>query len=168
MVGIIAVPAMAKPNVAFNTGLAIDGIPLLGSLDAGYKFVTRGTDALFDATLVDPTAYPALSDSDDMYPFCLNTNPAEKAKLSAYFEAKGWPEAALAQIAKEIDGTAPFFYLTAVDGVYTLVDGFMYAMFGAQVPLRINDDYPAGLYTYKGTLTNADGDFDLQVKLKVY
>ena len=166
MVGIIAVPAMAKPNVAFNTGLAIAGIPLSGSLDAGYKFVTGGTDVLLDATLVNPTAAPALTDG--LYPFFLNTNPAEKAKLSAYFAAKGWPQEYLDQIAAEIDGTAAFFYLKAADGVYTLVDGFMYAVFGAQVTLRINDDYPAGLYTYKGTLTNADGDFDLQVKLKVY
>jgi hypothetical protein len=72
-----------------------------------------------------------------------------------------------AQIAAEIDGTAPFFYLKAADGAYTLVDGFVYAMSGAEVFLRINNDYPAGLYTYKGTLTNADGDFDLQVKLLV-
>ena len=169
MVGIIAVPAMAKPNVAFNTGLAIAGIPLSGSLDAGYKFVTGGTDVPpLDATLLSPKAAPALS--DDMYPFYLNTNPAEKAKLSAYFAAKGWPQEYLDQIAAEIDGTAAFFYLKAADGVYTLVDGFMYAISGktVEVTLRINNDYPAGLYTYKGTLTNADGDFDLQVKLKVY
>jgi hypothetical protein len=166
MVGLIVAPVMAKPNVAFNTGLAIDGETLLGSLDAGYKFVTRGTDALFDATLVYSSASQPLSNG--RYPFYLNTNPAEKAKLTAYFEAKGWPQGYLDQIAAEIDGTKPFFYLKAVDGVYTLVDGFMYAMFGAQVPLRINDDYPAGLYTYKGTLTNEDGNFDLKVKLKVY
>ena len=166
MVGIIAVPAMAKPNVAFNTGLAIAGIPLSGSLDAGYKFVTGGTDVLLDATLDNTTASPVLSNGT--YPFFLNTNPAEKAKLTAYFAAKGWPEEYLAQITAEIDGTAAFFYLKAADGDYTLVDGFMYAMFGAQVTLRINNDYPAGLYTYKGTLTNEDGNFDLKVKLKVY
>lgn len=168
MVGLIVAPVMAKPNVAFNTGLAIAGDPLLGSLDAGYKFVTGGTPELLDATLVNPTANPALSDG--MYPFYLNTNPAEKAKLSAYFAAKGWPQEYLDQIAAEIDGTAAFFYLKAADGDYTLVDGFVYAMSGktVEVTLRINNDYPAGLYTYKGTLTNADGDFDLQVKLKVY
>ena len=168
MVGIIAVPAMAKPNVAFNTGLKIAGNPLLESLDAGYKFVTRGTDALFDATLVYSSASQPLSNG--RYPFYLNTNPAEKAKLTAYFEAKGWPQEYLAQIAREIDGTDPFFYLKAADGDYTLVDGFVYAMSGktVEVTLRINNDYPAGLYTYKGTLTNADGDFDLKVKLKVY
>jgi hypothetical protein len=168
LVGLVAAPAMAKPNVAFNTGLAIDGKELKGSLDAGYKFVTGGTNALFNATLVIPTASPALTDG--MYPFYLNTNPAEKAKLMAYFGTKGWPQAYLDQIATEIDGTAPFFYLDAADGAYTLVDGFVYALSGntTKVTLRINDDYPAGLYTYKGTLANADGNFDLQVKLKVY
>jgi hypothetical protein len=166
LVALMAAPAMAKPNVAFNTGLAIDGNELKGSLDAGYKFVTGGTDDLLDATLVNPTATPALSDG--MYPFYLNTNPAEKAKLMAYFEAKSWPSAYLEQIEAEIDGTAPFFYLKAAGGTYTLVDGFVYALTGNKVTLRINDDYPAGLYTYRGTLTNADGDFGLQVKLKVY
>ena len=169
IVSVMAVPAMAKPNVAFNTGLAIDGKDLLGSLDAGYKFVTGGTDALLDATLVNPTATPALANG--MYPFFLNTNPAEKAKLTAYFADKtGWPQAYLDQITAEIDGTAPFFYLNAAGGVYTLVDGFVWGVSSGTVvtTLRINDDYPAGLYTYRGTLTNADGNFNVQVKLKVY
>ena len=169
LVGLMVAPVMAKPNIAFNTGLAIDDNELKGSLDAGYKFVTEGIDELLDATLVDPTATPTLTTG--MYPFYLNTNPAEKAKLMAYFEAKGWPEAYLAQIEAQIDGTAPFFYLKAAGGTYTLVDGFVYAISGGttEVTLRVNNDYPAGLYTYKGTLTNADGDdFNVQVKLKVY
>ena len=168
LIGLVAAPAMAKPNVAFNTGLAIDGNELKGSLDAGYKFVTEGIDELLDATLVNPTATPALTDG--MYPFYLNTNPAEKAKLMAYFTAKGWDQAYLDQIEAQIDGTAPFFYLEAASGTYTLVDGFVYAISleTVKVTLRINNDYPAGLYTYRGTLTNADGDFNLQVKLKVY
>jgi len=167
LVALVALPVMAKPNVAFNTGLAIAGNELKGSLDAGYKFVTGGTDVLLDATLVSPTATPVLADG--MYPFCLNTNPAEKAKLMAYFEAKEtWPPEYLEQIEAEIDGTDPFFYLKAAGGTYTLVDGFVYALFaGTEVTLRVNDDYPAGLYTYRGTLTNEDGDFDVQVKLKV-
>ena len=106
-----------------------------------------------------------------MYPFYLNTNPAEKAKLMAYFTAKeSWPQEYLDQIEAQIDGIAPFFYLEAVDGSYSLVDGFVYAITleTVKVTLRINDDYPRGLYTYKGTLTNADGDFNVQVKLKVY
>ena len=163
----MALPVMAKPNVAFNTGLAIDGNELKGSLDAGYKFVTGGTDVLLDATLEGTTATPDLTNG--MYPFCLNTNPAEKAKLMAYFEAKPWPPEYLEQIEAEIDGTAPFFYLKAAGGTYTLVDGFVWAISNGTVKdtLRINDDYPAGPYTYRGTLTNADGDFDVQVKLKV-
>jgi len=167
LVALMAAPAMAKPNVAFNTGLAIDGNELKGSLDAGYKFVTGGTDDLLDATLVNPTATPALT--DDMYPFYLNTNPAEKAKLMAYFAAKeGWTQDMLDQIEAEIDGDEPFFYLEAASGTYTLVDGFVYALMGTKPTLRINDNYPAGLYTYRGTLTNGNGDFDVQVKLKVY
>ena len=168
MVGLMAAPVMAKPNVAFDTGLECDGTTLKGSLNAGFKLQTGGTGALLDLTLVNPTANPDLLDG--MYPFYLNTNPAEKAKLMAYFEAKTtWPPEYLEQIAAEIYGTAAFFYLKAAGGVYTLVDGFVYGLSGGtQEPtLRINDDYPAGLYTYKGTLINGDGDFDLQVKLKV-
>jgi hypothetical protein len=166
LVSIIAAPAIARPNVAFNTGLAINGSELKGSLNAGFKFVTGGTDALLDASLVGPEATPALTDG--MYPFYLNTNPAEKAKLAAYFAAKNWTPDLLAQIEAEINGTAPFFYLEAAGGEYSLVDGFMYALAGQKVTLRINDNYPAGLYTYRGTLTSTAGDFRLQVKLKVY
>ena len=168
LVGLMVAPVMAKPNVAFNTGLAIGDNELKGSLDAGFKFVTEGTEELLDATLYNPTATPVLNGG--MYPFYLNTNPAEKAKLMAYFEAKVWPEAYLEQIKAQIDGTAPFFYLEAAGDDYTLVDGFVWAIYGetTKVTLRVNNDYPAGLYTYKGTLTNADGDFGIQVKLKVY
>jgi hypothetical protein len=166
LVCVMVAPVMARPNVAFNTGLAIDGNKLLGSLDAGFKFVTGGTGVLLDATLVEPEATPPLADG--MYPFYLNTNPAEKAKLTAYFATKSWSSGLLDQINAEINGTAPFFYLEAAAGTYTLVDGFMYALSNAKVTLRINDDYPAGLYTYRGTLTNANGAFKLQVKLKVY
>jgi hypothetical protein len=168
LVCVMVAPVMARPNVAFNTGLAINGNELLGSLDAGFKFVTGGTGALLEATLVEPKATPLLADG--MYPFYLNSNPAEKAKLTAYFAANEWTNPAYyTQITAEINGTSAFFYLKAAGGVYTLVDGFVYGLSGDDsVTLRINDDYPAGLYTYKGTLANAGGKFNLQVKLKVY
>jgi hypothetical protein len=166
MVGLMAAPVMAKPNVAFDTGFEIGGATLAGSLDAGFKFVPGATDALLDAKLVAPTATPALADG--MYPFYLRTNMPEAAKLTAYFAAKGWPQVYLDQIAAEINGTKAFFYLKAANGVYTLVDGFVYGLSGGTgTTLRINDDYPSGNYMYTGTLKNVDGLFGLNVKLKV-
>jgi hypothetical protein len=172
LITLLAVPAMAGPSkkIAFTTGLSSDGVTLEGSLDAGFKYVGGGDAVkLNDIKLVSPTADPALTNG--MYAFYLkpNQSTASTAQLKAYFAAKGWGQDYLNQINAEIDGIAPFFYLKATSGSYSLVDGFVYAVSNqtVEVTLRINDDYPAGLYFYTGTLTNANGDFDITVKLKV-
>jgi hypothetical protein len=58
------------------------------------------------------------------------------------------------QIGNEIIGTSPFFYLTS-DGAgnYALIDGFQYALGLGSKSLVIDDNYPAGTYTYTGTVS---------------
>lgn len=75
----------------------------------------------------------------------------------------------------EINGDAPFFYIKYIKAetdaetdAYTLVDGFIYGLFGDDsTTLRINGDYPSGNFLYKGTLTSGDLSLDVSVKLKV-
>ena len=56
-----------------------------------------------------------------------------------------------------IDGTAPMFYINYDGSDYTLIDGLQY-QFGALVStLRVSGDYPVGTYTFKGTVTDANG-----------
>jgi hypothetical protein len=168
LIGVMAAPVMAKPHMTqpclrFTTGLSSD-IPIAGTLARGFSMTLGGTPGVFhDLTLASPSATPTLKDG--MYAFYLQAKGHQKghhkgyqeAGLSAYFAAKGWPAEYLAQINAEIAGDLPFFYLKAEGGAYTLVDGFSYALFGTTAQtLRIDDDYPAGNYVYKGQLEGVD------------
>ncbi len=177
MLAATVVPAIASTpaKLTFSTGLACDDSPMMGSLDAGFMFIPIGTsDILREFTLIFPEADPGIEDG--LYPFYLQSNPVENAKLIAYFEAK-WKgsadpteQAYLAQITEEINGEEPFFYLKAESGAYTLVDGFVYGLSGYEgQTLRINNDYPAGNYLYSGTLVGTnDAELPVNVKLKVF
>ena len=95
-------------------------------------------------------------------------NAAQQAALTSYFVAKGWPGPYLSQIGSEISGAAPFFFLKAADGVYTLVDGFTRGLGGGDASLRIDDDYPASAYQYAGTLIGSNGAIlNLTIVMKV-
>jgi|GEM_PF-2783049 len=98
------------------------------------------------------------------YPFTITAHPQE---MDAYFAAKGvdntpdypW-QAVLYNI---INGSAPTFYIkVASNGSMKLVDGLQHTLYPPADPLydaylRINDDYPAGVYTYTGVVTGANG-----------
>ena len=152
LIGVIAAPAMAdKPLLTFETALADDLGGVSGTLADGFTLVTARTPGLFhQLTLTDTTVDPGLKDG--MYAFYLQAQGPQKAALKDYFALKGWPSEFLAQIKTEITGGSPFFYLKADGGEYTLVDGFMWELFGVEQTLKIDDDYPIGTYEYKGHL----------------
>jgi hypothetical protein len=93
--------------------------------------------------------------------FVLTADAAQQATLTAYFAAKGWPGSYITQINSEISGSAPFFYFVSDgNGTYNLADGFTYGLSGETVnnaPLVIDDNYPAGTYTFTGTI---NGQFE--------
>jgi hypothetical protein len=88
--------------------------------------------------------------------FKLQADSTQQTALTAYFTAKGWPSNYNTQIASEIAGTAPFFnFVSDGAGNYSLADGFTYGVSGGTVknaPLVIDDNYPAGTYTFTGTI----------------
>lgn len=175
---VVPVLAATPVKLTFTTGLLCNGLPVLGSLDAGFElftsFYTNDPDGLLNMTLASPKSDPNIENG--LYPFFLQSNPAEKAILMAYFEAK-WKESSdpteqayLTQITAEINGDEPFFYLKADSGVYSLVDGFVYGLTGSEAQtLRINNDYPTRNYMFTGELTGTnEAVLPLSVKLKVY
>jgi hypothetical protein len=160
---------VAKPRLTFTTGLASDGTPIPGTLATGFALTLGGqAGTLHEITLVDPSAAPVAL-KDGMYPFYLHSHGMQKHILWDYFSGKGWPADYLKQIHREIAGGSPFFYLKAEGGVYTLVDGFSYKMFGTDTQtLRIDDDYPVGTYMYKGHLKAVDNSLvQINVRLTV-
>ena len=166
LLSMLAVPAMAaKPNLNFTTHLTEDGVTLAGSSSSGFTVITHGNATALQHTLgvTGTKANPGLVIATDgsVYPFFLVATPAQKATLSQYFIDKNWGVPAYYdQINAEIAGTAPFFYFNAgTEQDYHLLDGFMsvvgtdYTMY----PLKIDDDYPVGTYTYSGTLIGTNG-----------
>jgi hypothetical protein len=53
------------------------------------------------------------------------------------------------QMAEEINGTVPYFYISATND---LVDGFKFALGISPTALTVNDNYPKGSYIYTGIL----------------
>jgi len=49
-----------------------------------------------------------------------------------------------------INGELPIFYLMKDGTDYMLVDGLMYEAFDMVEPLKVNGDYPTGIYTFHG------------------
>jgi hypothetical protein len=160
--------AAASPKLTFTTGLASDGVALSGSLLWGFNVQDGGTPGVMHTlTLNNPVAIPNLTDGD--YGFYLKAAPWQVHALTSYFAAKGWSDPAwYTQINAEITGTSPFFYLHAQSGVYSLVDGFRFALFGGTPALTIDDDYPSGFYMYAGQLKGINNAvLNLFVKLNV-
>ena len=162
LIGLMVAPVMAAKGSYFSTRITSDGDRLPGMLVSHYIFNTEGVPGtLHTMGLMDTKTNLEL---DELYPFTLEADSDQQAALMSYFTAKGWPLAYLDQIEDEIEGDAPFFFLKANNGNYTLIDGFVYGLGGGEVPLRIDDDYPVGLYTYSGDREELTG---VEVTLKV-
>ena len=60
---------------------------------------------------------------------------------------------------KEIAEFQPFFFLYNDGTGYSLVDSFTWftSAYTRIAPLRIDDDYPTGTYTFTGTLVGSNG-----------
>ena len=168
LLAVITAPALAaKPNLVFITHITSDGVKLPANSVSGFAIPTRGVPGTWHVLgLTNTNANPGLRNG--YYGFYLNANAAQQAALTSYFVAKGWPGPYLSQIGSEISGAAPFFFLKAADGVYTLVDGFTRGLGGGDASLRIDDDYPASAYQYAGTLIGSNGaTLNLTIVMKV-
>jgi len=143
----------------FTTGLDSYSNPLPGSLGAGFTITTGGVAGTMHVlTLDSPSAIPPLKDGN--YAFKLTPTSGQVITLENYFAAKsGWNSGMETQIDSEITGSTTFFSLNASSGTYTLVDAFKQYLGTsyAPYPLTIDDDYPAGTYSYTGTLTAVNG-----------
>lgn len=68
-----------------------------------------------------------------------------------------------------IDGTQPMFYLEYDGTDYVLIDGLQYQAGSGKQTLRISGDYPAGTYTFTGTVEDVNGcvssPFDIELTM---
>jgi hypothetical protein len=90
-------------------------------------------------------------------PFYL-TN-ASSATFISWWEAKftQWNDATM-QTAMEsiLNGTNPMFFIKYTGSDYQLIDGFMYLLAGHEQTLRLDSDYPPGIYTFTGSVTDVN------------
>ena len=158
------------PILLTSTSITSDG-NLIGTLD-GATLTTSGSGSCGDGnpsdchTLnvqgVNITPSGANLPAQE-YGFTLTSS---SANLRAYFAGKKWADPTwLPQITSEIIGTAPFFYFASNgSGHYSLVDGFKKALFGADLSLVIDDDYPVGTYTFTGDVNGNTVTVNLTVQ----
>lgn len=91
------------------------------------------------------------------------------ADLTGYFAGKtGWDPSMLAQIDAEISRSAPFFFFVSDGkGGYSLADGFTYGISSGKInnaPVVIDDNYPAGTYTFSGNVNGSPVTVTLTVQ----
>jgi hypothetical protein len=172
LVVLMAAPVAAAvpkpPKLTFDTHITSDGYALPGNLHGHFTIKTNGVPGLQHVIgLTKTKATPQLADDD--YALTLQADASQQTTLTTYFSAMPWwaDPAMQAQMAAEIAGTTPFFFLRAVGGVYSLVDNFRQTL-GLPPVLTIDDDYPTGTYVYTGTLTgNNTATLDVTVTLVV-
>jgi len=77
----------------------------------------------------------------------------------SYWDARGVYEGApdwQGYMWEIINGQAPMFYLkvegTGAGQTFSLIDGLMWGYYGSETHLRVDGDYPVGVYTFDGTI----------------
>jgi hypothetical protein len=144
-------------------------VPVTGTLTTGFSISVGGTASTHILTLSSPTATPQLANGSYAF-YLVTTTATEQTSLINYFAGlPGWTTQMVTRINAEINGTAPFFYLNANSGVYTLVDSFK-QFFGLSTPypLTVDDNYPKATYTYYGTIEGSNSTASLvQISLTV-
>ncbi|MBD3164253.1 hypothetical protein GF323_03570 [Candidatus Woesearchaeota archaeon] len=136
---------MNTQTLIHSVTLEVDGTPAPGNLDYGFVVETDDDSNTLHELTVENENMAAITDGQ--YPFYL---VGYKHDLLNYFEAKGWPDNWNAWIKGALNGTNPFFYLDVDSGDLTLIDGFMKDLQSTETYLRINGDYPEGIYIYQG------------------
>jgi 2',3'-cyclic-nucleotide 2'-phosphodiesterase (5'-nucleotidase family) len=134
--------------------------PVSGSLGSGYLLSLNGVPADFAYLNVDSLTSPTTL-QDGYHPFTLNTTSLP-SDFYTYWDAKGVNTSATpgtwqAEMWKIINGDDPIFFLKVAGSTYTLVDGLGHNLGGPDGYLRISGDYPLGLYTFDGVLTDTTG-----------
>jgi hypothetical protein len=84
----------------------------------------------------------------------------------AYWDAKGVNSSAIggweAVMYQIINGVQPMFYIQKDGADYKLIDGLQYQFANVVKTLRINGEYPAGDYKFRGTVTDVNECVSLQ------
>jgi len=143
----------------------ISDLDLLVSEDLSYwSYLTEGADGFELCMNGDPNYYYYLNTAfvtalplvvDNMNPFTMDevTDPA----FWTYWNGKGVNSLAVAGtwqfvMWQIINGDLPIFFVTWDGTDFMLVDGLLWEFAGTVAPLRINGDYPWGVYGYSGTV----------------
>jgi len=96
---------------------------------------------------------------NNLNPFYLNTSSLPTG-FYAYWAAKGVVYGATGWqgiMWDIINGNAPMLYINYNGSDYTLIDGLQYLAGSGMNALRISGDYPQGLYTFTGSVTDING-----------
>jgi parallel beta-helix repeat protein len=159
-------PVVSAVSMQTSTNLT-DWFPVSGNLVAGYEMCIDPVIPYhyldIDALTLAAPANPLLTGTFTQNAFYLDEDNVPEG-FYAYWAAKqvfdgcgGTWQPFMWEI---IDGEQPMFYIQYNGpGDYVLIDGLQYqASLGTVIaPLRVSGDYPQGIYTFGGTVTDANG-----------
>jgi minor extracellular serine protease Vpr len=178
--GIMLVDYYGKPGVgqAYYWPLTLEDVTfdltdldLLSSVDLSTWTPVPGSFADGFVMPIDPTVPYYYLDTanlvvnrpiaDGSYPFFLDQAALPVGYL-AYWDAKGVnasadPDSWQGVMYQIITGVQPMFYLKVVGTSYDLIDGFQFLYAAVEKPLRLNGDYPLGLYNFTGEVADEFG-----------
>ena len=138
---------------SLQRGFILEIDPSLGHTE--YYFI--------DIENIDP--WPDYSDVDS-YPFYLKATP--KGRFLKYWAEWGVTEDATGHqghLWKIINGEEPIFYLISGALDVWLIDGFHYDFLGEETSLRVNADYPTGVYHFVGTVFIGGMPYETMIRI---
>lgn len=143
----------------------IDGNPSRGFTLKLDPSKGHGFYYFIDIGNIEPS--PDYSDVDTN-PFYLKTAP--RGRLLKYWDQHGVNPRALPgshqeHLWKIINGEKPMFYLISGENDVWIIDGFYYDYFEEETNLRVNADYPFGIYHFVGTVIVDGEPHDTMVKI---
>ena len=156
-------------DITFVSPFALTDLDLFSSVDLTTWSPVLGSFADGFVMPIDPAVEYYYLDTDNLvvnrpiedgsYPFYLDQT-ALPAGFTAYWAGKGvvsgatgW-QGVMYQI---ITGAQPMFYLKVEGTSYDLIDGFLFQYAAGESPLRLNGDYPLGLFTFTGEVEDEFG-----------
>jgi len=138
------------------TGLTADGEPLPGDPATGVLLETLNDPALWHALQFAPGTAANESLQAQYFALYLTDASLTPGELEIYFNARALPEAQRTYMLGVANAVNPFAYIKG--DTLQLLDAFQHDAQSTDIDLQIPDDFPIGVYTLSGSISDPAGN----------